>query len=325
VFRLSIIIPCLETDGRLDDTLASVLQNRPEACEVIVVHRGRYDDPYDLAGEVVFHEAAGDEGLVGLLNHGLELAQGPIVHLLQCGSEVEEGWTDRALQRFDDKHVAAVSPLVFAPPVARRERADAAACVGVAAARFGGSRPVVQLGDGPLRPRPLGPSLVAAFYRTESLRSIGGFAPCVGAELADLDAALALAAKNLQCVVEPSSRVTACGESQQFGDVFSAGQAAERLFWRHVFRPRGGGLGAVLAHPLSLVLDLLVRLPRGGAFRRAAGRVAVLAEAGCHARFGRSLISAPSPEKTVEGTSRRVDRPHVNQRTVGRNAKTLTP
>jgi hypothetical protein len=325
VFRLSIIIPCLETNGRLDDTLASVLQNRPEACEVIVVHRGRYDDPYDLAGEVVFHEATGGEDLVGLLNRGLELAQGPVVHLLHCGCEVEEGWTDRVLRRFDDNRVAAVSPLVFASAGARRERADAAACVGIAAARFGGSRPVVHCGDDPLRHSPLGPSLVAAFYRTESLRAIGGFAPCVGAELADLDAALALAAKNLQCVVEPSSRVTACGESQRFGDVYSAGQFAERLFWRHVFRPRGGGLAAILAHPLSLALDLLLHLPRGGAFRRLAGRVAVLAKVGFQRRFGRDLTSTSPPDKPVTGTSRRIDRPHVNPQSVGRNAETLTP
>ena len=55
--RLSIIIPVLGHSTRLDDTLVSVLENRPANCEIIVVHTEPYDDPYDLAGEVRFLEA----------------------------------------------------------------------------------------------------------------------------------------------------------------------------------------------------------------------------------------------------------------------------
>ena len=50
--RLSIIIPALGNSARLESTLVSVLENRPLDCDIIVVHTGEYNDPYDLAGEI---------------------------------------------------------------------------------------------------------------------------------------------------------------------------------------------------------------------------------------------------------------------------------
>ena len=52
--RLTILIADTGGAGPLEATLASVLQFRPASCEVVVVHRGKYDDPYGLSSEVHF-------------------------------------------------------------------------------------------------------------------------------------------------------------------------------------------------------------------------------------------------------------------------------
>ena len=50
------------------------------------------------------------ERLIG----GIGVCQSPVVHVLRCGAEVTEGWTDAALVHFADPSVAAVSPLLLA-------------------------------------------------------------------------------------------------------------------------------------------------------------------------------------------------------------------
>ena len=55
--RLSIVIPVLGDPQQLDDTLLSVLENRPANCEILVVHNQPYHDPYNLSDEVRFVEA----------------------------------------------------------------------------------------------------------------------------------------------------------------------------------------------------------------------------------------------------------------------------
>ena len=55
--RLSIVIPVLGNVEGLEDTLVSVLENRPVDCQIVVVLNRPYDDPYDLKDEVCFVEA----------------------------------------------------------------------------------------------------------------------------------------------------------------------------------------------------------------------------------------------------------------------------
>ena len=70
--RLSIIIPHRNNDQRLEETILSVLENRPRDCEVIVVHDGSYRDPYDLGDEVVYVQEEPNSSAVELLNAGLD-------------------------------------------------------------------------------------------------------------------------------------------------------------------------------------------------------------------------------------------------------------
>ena len=62
--RLSIVIPVLGNLDRLEDTLVSVLANRPADCQVVVVLDQPYADPYDLKDEVQFIELPG-QGRLG--------------------------------------------------------------------------------------------------------------------------------------------------------------------------------------------------------------------------------------------------------------------
>ena len=57
--RLSIVVFCFHDSQLLEETLVSVLQNRPDNSEVLVMHDGTYEDPYDLVDEVRFIEASG--------------------------------------------------------------------------------------------------------------------------------------------------------------------------------------------------------------------------------------------------------------------------
>jgi len=81
VTQLSIVIPATGTQEQLDQTLVSVLENRPSDCEVIVPHAFDYKDPYDLHDEVTFVGSAA-ENLVSLgkPSEGLKRAR----HSIRC-------------------------------------------------------------------------------------------------------------------------------------------------------------------------------------------------------------------------------------------------
>ena len=113
MLRLSIVIPVLGDPQQLDDTLVSVLENRPANCEIVVVHNRPYHDPYRLSDEVRFIEAERGTALAECLNRGLAASRASVVHVLTCGVEVSAGWADVAFRRFGDPDVAAVGSVVL--------------------------------------------------------------------------------------------------------------------------------------------------------------------------------------------------------------------
>jgi hypothetical protein len=253
VTRLSIVIPCLGACEQFEDTLASVLQHRPDHSEIIVVHRQTYADPYDLKGEVKFSHVD-SKSLVDLVNDAAQDARGEVIHVLASGTEVTDGWTHAALRHFADPRVAAVAPLVL--KLASPGRIET---MGVRYT-LGGER--ISVGHNlaipdhhALRDEVIGPSLLAGFFSKDALLALGGFCREVGDELADVDFALALRDVGCRHVLEPKSQVSysplASGRTL-FGAV-SRGMSAETLFWRHWARE--GRMASLLAHPLSTLLD----------------------------------------------------------------------
>jgi GT2 family glycosyltransferase len=320
VTRLSILIPCVACGEALETTLVSVLQNRPADCEVLVIHQGPYDDPYDLKDEVRFVPVARGLGLAETINSGVEAAHGEVLHIVQCGVEVEEGWTRAALLHFEDPHVGAVSPLVL--DADDREKVVTA---GVAY-RSSGTRRECEAGAS-IRSRKLtrtriaGPSLLAAFYRRTALQTAGGFERAVGDMLADVDLALSLAALGDRSVVEPDSRVYSRGPLQASSTEFQAGRRAERLFLRHA--PAIGWAKSLLLHPLLITADLLAGFRRPARWLRLIGRAVAWLEIGRHRRHHARLRATPRAAKTPAESkpeNRRIDAAHATG--AGRDAST---
>lgn len=106
--RLSIIVPAVGPQSDLDNTLVSVLENRPANTEIVVPHAEKYQDPYGLSDEVRFVASDGDQPL-HLLNVGIQASRGEVIHLLHSGMEVTPNWTASILDRFDaEPDVAAI-------------------------------------------------------------------------------------------------------------------------------------------------------------------------------------------------------------------------
>ena len=269
MLRLSIIIPVPGRSEQLERTLISVLENRPRDCEVVVVHCGTYDDPYQLTDEVHFVELAADTGLLNCILAGIEFSQGEVIHLLACGMTVEENWVDGPLEHFVDPQCGAVSLLVLDEDDPGRVL-SAGVSLGVA-----GTRRLRGAGRMPLSNRRLrridGPVIEAAFYRRDAYNMVGGFSAAVGAGLADIDLALSIRAIRFKTCVAQDCCVYYRGESPAQRASFRQGLYAERLFLRHTALT--GLVGSMLFHPVACGCQFLLGLPRGGAFAGLMGRL----------------------------------------------------
>ena len=111
--RLSIVVFCFQNTQLLEETLVGVLQHRPDDSEVLVVHDGRYEDPYELADEVQFIEAAGFRSMAEAANLAMEHSTGLVLHFLASGVLVDAQWTDDVLQGFEDADIVAATPLLL--------------------------------------------------------------------------------------------------------------------------------------------------------------------------------------------------------------------
>ena len=267
--RLSIIIPLLGDPRKLDDTLVSVLENRPAHCEVLVVHNRPYDDPYQLSDEVCFIEARLGAGIVECLNAGISASSSPIVHILTCGVEVCSGWADAALRRFCDADVAAVAAVVL-----RRDDCRQVVSVGMSYRAEGTSWHVGQgqdAADAAVWASDLrGPDLLAAFYRKSDVEAVGGFADWATDSIAATDMALMLQQTGFHCVLEPQCRAHVLPATTAVRPSLAYGRDAERLFWR--WASTGGWMRSLVGHAAMLVGQCVVSLLRPTMIAQIAGR-----------------------------------------------------
>jgi hypothetical protein len=225
--RLSIII-AHHNDQRLENTLLSVLENRPRDSEIIVVHDGSYADPYCLADEVLFVETNQRSSKISKLNEALYAACAPVVHILDEGMLASDGWCEGPIARIQREQIAAVSPLVQALDGSK--------------ATFAGldSRQLAHRGLQAIKTQMpsdcAAPLLSAGFYSRRLLLGLGGLLESVDAQVADVDLALSLANLDLSCQVDPQSRVfgkqnlwIACRDARVSQDLASLMVAHERL------------------------------------------------------------------------------------------------
>ncbi len=109
--RLSIVIPIGTDLVSFENTLISVLENKPADCEILVAHDGSYDDPFDLCDEVQF-VLAPSNNLVDLVSAGASQSRGRFVHVIADGIQATNGWIDQALEKFEHHDAAVVTPLI---------------------------------------------------------------------------------------------------------------------------------------------------------------------------------------------------------------------
>ncbi len=280
--RLTIMIPCLGPVETCEDTLVSALQNRPADSEIVVVHTQPYADPYELHREVKFLVVSGAPDLCALINSGLEVATGEILHLLSPDLLVREGWTDAALRWFEAPAIGAVSPWLIAP-----SGKVTAAGVAYAAA---GARSVI-CGDACVvdarHHSVIGPTLRGAFYRRQAIVALGGMSSEVGAELADVDLALSLRKSGWKMAVEPCCRLTDNQGEQTVRHGWTAGKQAERLFFKH----RESAL-ALLTHPIVAAVDAIRQFPHPAMITQLLGRTAAWLESSHHAEHAEYLAAS---------------------------------
>jgi len=311
---LTVVIPALDATA-LEETLVSVLEHRPDGCDVVVALGMPYDDPWNIGEEVTFVTAAPGTGLVGCVNAGVEAAAGDVIHVLAAGWRATAGWADAAMRHFTRSDVAAVVPLA----VADADR-DQPVSAGIRRTRSGRSLTVVPrrtptgISTGRL---PDAPELEAGFWRAGLLHDVG-FSRACGDALAAADMAAAVAALSAQVVLEPESRVVAGPLPRRIGG-FRAGLNAERLFWRSLSCERL--VPALVAHAGEIMRHAAVTAPMG-TVSMLAGRVVGLLEIGASVPRSRQLASLRRQTAAGDQTTRtvRIDaahdavsRPHVEQ------------
>jgi hypothetical protein len=267
---LSIVIPVLGDPQQLDDTLLSVLENRPAGCEIFVVHNRPYHDPYHLGDEVQFIQAERGAAMVECLNRGLAASSAPIVHILTCGVQVCPGWADAALRHFGNPDIAAVGAMVLHRDDRRRTiSAGLGYCAGGTAWRL---EHFNEAGDVAAAQQDFcGPDTLAAFYRRSVVQSLGGLSSWAGDSLAGIDLALALRHAGFRCVLEPRCVTHVDAAATYVEPAFRRGRNIEKLFWR--WAASQGWLSSLAAHVALLAGQCVTGLWRPSMFAQLAGRV----------------------------------------------------
>ncbi len=256
--RLTIIIPWVGPLESFEETLAAVLQNRPQGCEILVALSAPYNDPHGLGEEVNFLPRLATNSMAALVNAALRHVSSPVLQIIPCGYVVEESWASAPLLQFDDAQVAAVAPVL--QNVTQRDKVLAAGIQYVP----GGSRQLSQAGQryelsSLVQSRPQGATLAGGFFRTSVLNALGGFDASLGDDMADVDFALCLAQLDLRTECEPASVLLQTSAAPSARGTFAQGKAAEVLLRRHasLWEPsesRGHHRGQVLRELLrSLV------------------------------------------------------------------------
>jgi len=321
--RLSIVIPTPADTAAMEETLVSVLEHRPDDCEIVVALGCEYADPWNIREEVRFVQAPTGSSLVSCVNLGMAASEGDVVHILAAGWRATEGWTDLPLERFEDDDVGAVVPLGVAADDHERVVSAGVRCA------VGGRRIDVAadtkwrraLASGTLPTGssvPQGPVLEAGFWRSDLLEMTGrGFTTACGEAAADADMAVTLARSGCRVVVEQHSVVVV--PSATTGRVrtpsFQAGLHAERLFWRSV--AGSSFVSSLVLHVVEIVRHAFARAPLGTVPMLVGRMVAFLQFGDSMARY-RQLrsVMATAGERAASQTSEeqqtiRIDGPHA--------------
>lgn len=309
--RLSIVIPTVDDTAALEETLVSVLENRPDDCEIIVVLGCDYADPWNIRDEVRFVKAPARAGLVSCINLGIAASEGQVIHVLAAGWRATPGWADAALQQLESGAAGAVAPMAASDATSSRTTPTGVRCTR-------GGRRVAGAG------KPMAPALEASFWRADVLAVVGGaFSVACGDAFADADMGVALDRLGCPVIAEPSA-VVVQGAARRRRAAFVAGLHAERLFWRSV----GGRplVPALCLHLIEVLRHSFARAPLG-TIPMLAGRLVAMMQFGSYRqRYQqlRQLSELDAPDMQDRATIR-IDAAHAASRRPAVAARDAAP
>jgi GT2 family glycosyltransferase len=282
---LSIVIPSHNRVDLLNKCLHSVIRHAPPGTQILVVDD---NSPSACVTEtarkfpsVEVIRLSKRSGFAVAVNHGVQLARGTIVELLNDDTEVCPGWAEAALQVFENEKIGAVAPLVLMDSSGKVPRVDSAGdryyWGGIAGKR--GHRQ--ELGAENLVAGPVfGASGSSAFIRRDLFLRAGGFPEKFGAYFEDVDLAFRIHRMGFAIHFEPRSRVlhrvsASYGKpSRRLLEKQSLNE--ERVFWRNM--PMGM-LGSALPHHIAVLAAKSVqRWQSGGLAPFICGRLRILSE-----------------------------------------------
>lgn len=168
--RLTIVVPHCGDTASFESSLVSVLQHRPDACEVIVPHAGNYDDPFELGDEVNFVDA-GTTSVIQQIGEAAAVARGRFVHVLADGHVAGQDWADQALLEFEHHDAGVVAPVVRHSDSNEIANAGWRQSAGSACEMVAAGTDAVKAGKGS---RIDGGFLTTSFWRRDLLRSLTG-------------------------------------------------------------------------------------------------------------------------------------------------------
>ena len=257
---LTIIIPLLkETETELfETTLVSILENRPEEDDILVVNAAGYDNCYDLKREegVLFCCADPQTTLIEAMNIGVRNAATPYICPLLCGCAVEEGWAEPALRHFEDSETAVVIPKLRKTTPAGREIVS----FGYALSRDG---VLTSLSSDRVPAGGLSaPGIGGTFFRRQPIIDLGLFQPALG-NFAIADMAFLIQNLGGEVVYEKDSVLSYEAAALPALNLPARLTAQERLYrrWSETWTETAGG-----AHAFRLFKE---KLFGGSAARRA--------------------------------------------------------
>jgi hypothetical protein len=246
--RLSILLPLGQDRESFENTLISVLENRPSACEILVAHDGSYDDPFDLGDEVRF-VIAESNGLVDAVAAGCDSAWGRYIHILEGGFLATEGWTNAALGKFEHANAAVVAPVIRS----RLDETILAAGWTDTAARLMAAYSVGQTEVESVRGRALGAYLSASFWRREVLRSMTRACASVDPLVATYAYQHLCKSAGWKCVLAEQSTITINDRDFTMDDVSLSRGKTLRALCNHFC---GGGATTGIVAMLSGIANL---------------------------------------------------------------------
>jgi hypothetical protein len=217
--RLSIIVPHLQDDTGLEQTLVSILENRGRSLELVIVHDGSYTDPYGLnQDEAVLIETKRGTSLTSQLNLAIASARSPYIQVLSPGAVVAEGWYDEALEILEQGSVE-----VVCQPIACTNSDEIVSGLSASSLphrRVTGS--VAEVGS---------PLMVGSIMRKRFVDALGGWMERSTREIAEVEMGLLLSALGVEIAIAESvgiqgPRQVVSGQESGYEIGYACGQLA---------------------------------------------------------------------------------------------------